>query len=124
MMAGSARAISIRPTGPALLAGASVGSADATQIETANPIAAKTWIYLGNQKRIRTQNLKEAAAANKRKMAWIRLKPSNKCFHISRLPIGSIMLTLLSASKVTEIEDKDFDNVSHVVTHSDHHHYA
>jgi hypothetical protein len=82
MMAGSARATSIRPTGPALLAGASVGIADATQTEIANPIAAKTWMYLGNQKRIRTQNLNEAAAARIKQMPWIKLNPSDKCLHI------------------------------------------
>jgi hypothetical protein len=66
MMAGSARAISIRPTGPALLAGASAGRADATQIEMANPIAAITWIYLGSHKRIRTQNLKSSGGQHKK----------------------------------------------------------
>jgi len=57
--------------GPALIAGASVGITDAIQIEIANPIAAKTWMYRGNQKRVRTQNLNEATAARTRRMAWI-----------------------------------------------------
>jgi len=60
-----------------LLAGASGGIAETVQIETAKPIKAKTCMYLGNQKRLRAQNLNDAAAAKKRRTPWINLKPSN-----------------------------------------------
>ena len=50
-----------------MLAGASAGIADMTQTETAKPIPANTWMYLGNQKRVRAQNLNEAPAAKIRR---------------------------------------------------------
>lgn len=46
----------------AFLIGASPGVIEAQQIPTANPIAARTWGYLGSQNRVRTKKIKNASA--------------------------------------------------------------